>query len=187
MKTLIVLAHPRTDSLTARVAELFAAGLERNGHEIEWANLVDEGFDPVMRAADEPDWDNPAKQYSEEVRREMARVERNEATVMIFPVYWWSLPAVLKGWIDRVWNYGWAYGEAGYPQSRVWMIGVAGNNADEFASRGYDRAMQTQLDIGVLDYCGVSQRRVELLFGSIEGQAYVDQILADAERLADEF
>ena len=187
MKTLLVLAHPRKDSLTAKVAEIFAAGLEKNGHQIEWADLVEEGFDPVLREADEPDWNDPDKEYSPEVRREMERVERNDATVMIFPVYWWSVPAVLKGWIDRVWNYGWAYGEVSYPQQRAWMIGVAGNTADGFRKYGYDSAISTQLDIGILDYCGVPERRLELLYGSIEDQSYVDQILIDAERLAAEF
>jgi NAD(P)H dehydrogenase (quinone) len=56
----------------------------------------------VLREADEPDWNDPDKIYSEDVQREMQRIERNEATVMVFPVYWWSMPALLKGWIDRV-------------------------------------------------------------------------------------
>ena len=67
------------------------------------------------------------------------------------------------------------------------MIGVAGNSAEGFAERGYDRAIATQLEIGVLDYCGVAERRLELLHGSIEGEDQVAQILRDAERLAAEF
>jgi NAD(P)H dehydrogenase (quinone) len=47
--------------------------------------------------------------------------------------------------------------------------------------------MSTQLDVGLLDYCGVQERRLELLYGSIEGQSYVEQILVDAGRLAAEF
>ena len=187
MKTLLVLAHPRRNSLTAAVAGIFAAGLGKNGHDVEWANLIQEGFDPVLREEDEPDWDNPRKVYSPEVRHEMERIERNDATVMIFPVYWWSVPGVLKGWIDRVWNNGWAYGDASFPQRRAWMIGIAGNSSSGFVKPGYDKAMSIQLDVGVLDYCGVQERRLELLYGSIEGRSYVDQILIDAERLASEF
>jgi len=187
MNTLLVLAHPRRHSLSGAVADIFAAGLAKNGHAVEWADLVAEGFDPVLRAADEPDWADARKRYSPAVCREMERIERNAATLMIFPVYWWSVPAILKGWIDRVWNNGWAYGDRNFPQRRVWMIGIAGNSAAGFAARGYDAAVQTQLDTGVLDYCGVAERRLELLFGSIEGQACVDQILLDAERLAAEF
>jgi NAD(P)H dehydrogenase (quinone) len=187
MKILLVVVHPRENSLTAGVAEIFAAGVQKNGHPVERANLIQEGFDPVLREEDEPDWNNPRKEYSPEVRREMERINRNDATVMIFPVYWWSLPGVLKGWIDRVWNNGWAYGDASFPQRRVWMIGIAGNTANGYTERGYDGAMSTQLDVGVLDYCGVQERRLELLYGSIEGQSCVDQILIDAERLAAEF
>jgi len=187
MKILLVQAHPRKNSLSGHVADIFVTRLENKGHEVERADLIEEGFDPVMREPDEPDWDNPQKQYSPEVRREMERIERNEATIMIFPVYWWSVPAVLKGWIDRVWNNGWAYGDNCFPQRRVWMIGIAGNNADAFAKRGYDSAMQRQLEIGTLEYCGVAQRRLELLYGSIEGQSFADKILLDAERIAAEF
>jgi len=187
MKILLVLAHPRKTSLTGSVADIFADGLDKNGHDVEWANLIEEGFDPVLREPDEPDWDNPGKQYSPEVRREMERIERNDATVMVFPVYWWSVPGVLKGWIDRVWNNGWAYGDVNFPQRRVWMIGIAGNSSSGFSKRGYDSAMSTQLDTGLLDYCGVPERRLELLYGSIEGQPFADQILVDAERLAAEF
>ena len=129
MKTLLLMAHPRRDSLTASVADIFASGLEKNGHSVERADLVAEGFDPVMREEDEPDWNDSHKRYSPEVQREMARIERNEATLMVFPVYWWSVPAMLKGWIDRVWNNGWAYGDANFPQRRAWMIGICGNSA----------------------------------------------------------
>lgn len=185
MKTLLVICHPRRDSLTAAVADAFAA--HAPDIAFERADLYAEGFDPRLGLEDEPDWENPRKRYSLEVRREMARVERNEATVMVFPVWWWSVPAMLKGWIDRVWNNGWAYGGAVYPHRRAWMIGVCGSDAAAFAARGYDTAIRTQLDIGVLDYCGVPERRVELLYGVNDGGAAIERILADAARLGSEF
>ena len=187
MKTLLVFAHPRRSSLTGKVAEAFAEAAAARGHTFEWADLAAENFDPVVREPDEPDWNDPDKVYSAEVRREMQRVERNDATVMIFPVYWWSMPALLKGWIDRVWNNGWAYGDRIYPHKRAWMIGVAGATAGGFAKRGYDTAIQTQLDVGILDYCGVEQRRLELLHGSIEGEPYPAQILEQARQLGLQF
>lgn len=188
MKILLVLAHPRRTSLCGQVADAFAEAALAKGHQIELADLIQEGFDPVLREADEPDWTNPQKAYSPEVQREMARVMRNEATVMIFPVYWWSVPAVLKGWIDRVWNFNWAYGNgATYPQRRVWMVGVAGADAAAFAKRGYDRAMTTQLDIGVLDYCDIPERRLEVLYGATEDDADPSAILAQARALGTAF
>jgi len=187
MKVLMVLAHPRRASLTGQAAEAFATAATERGHLIEWADLVAEGFDPVLREADEPDWNDGCKVYSAETRQEMVRVEHNDATVMFFPVYWWSMPAILKGWIDRVWNKGWAYGEHKFPQRRVWMVGIAGTLTDAYRKRGYDSAMQTLLDVGILDYCGVAERRVELLFGSIEGEPYPTEILAAARHLGSAF
>jgi NAD(P)H dehydrogenase (quinone) len=187
VKTLLVIAHPRRSSLTGQAADAFREAAQANGHAFELADLAQEQFDPVLREADEPDWGDPDKVYSEDVRREMQRVERNEATVMVFPVYWWSMPALLKGWIDRVWNNGWAYGARKFPQKRAWMIGVAGGLPESFAKRGYDTAIQTQLDVGILDYCGIAERRLQLLHGSIEGDDYPTQILTQARALGSAF
>lgn len=173
--------------MTGQVADAFAEAAKVNGHAFEVADLAGERFDPVLREADEPDWGDPGKAYSEEVQREMRRVERNEATVMVFPVYWWSMPALLKGWIDRVWNYGWAYGARKFPQRRVWMIGIAGGFEESYAKRGYDAAMQTQLDIGILDYCGVPEHRLHMLYGSLEGADQPARILEQAHALGLEF
>jgi len=168
-------------------AEAFASAAASNGHEIEWAKLVEEGFDPVLREADEPDWTNSDKVYSEAVIREMRRIERNEATVMVFPVWWWSMPAILKGWVDRVWNNGWAYGDRSYPHKRVWMIAIGGSTDAAYHKRGYDSAMRVQLDTGVLDYCRIPERRLDILYGSIEGEPYPQQIIQDARALGATF
>ena len=183
MRTLLVVAHPRPDSLTFAVADAFAREVERRHGPVERADLVREGFDPVLHPADEPDWSDPAKVYSAAVRAEMARIERNEATVLVFPVWWWSMPAVLKGWIDRVWNHGWAYGGRAYPHERVWMIGVAGAGAQAYRKRGYDEAIRTQLEVGVLEFCGVAERRVELLYGVTDGAEFAAAAVASAAAL----
>jgi len=188
-KTLLVTCHPRQDSLTHAVAAAFADAAD--GTTFEHADLYAEGFDPRLGPADEPDWDDPAKTYSPAVQAEIERIERNQATVMVFPVWWWSMPAMLKGWIDRVWNHGWAYGFAGppaaYPHDDVWMIGVCGNDEDSFAKRGYDAAIRIQLEVGILDYCGVARPRLELLYGSLEGEETTNAILKNATRLGEAF
>ncbi len=107
----------------------------------------------------------------------MARIERNDATVIVFPVWWWSMPAVLKGWIDRVWNHGWAYGSGTYPHARVWMVGIGGSSAEDYAKRGYDAAMRTSLEVGILRYCGVTEPRLEVFHDSIDGDESTPEIL----------
>jgi NAD(P)H dehydrogenase (quinone) len=187
LNTLLVVAHPRRASLTFTVATVLARELERCGSRVEWADLVREGFDPVLAPEDEPDWGHPDKRYSAAVHAEMARIERNDATLLVFPVWWWSMPALLKGWIDRVWNNGWAYGGRSYPHRRVWMVGIAGVSAEDYGKHGYDAAMRTQLDLGVLGYCEIPDRRLELLYGSLEGAAPVKEVLGRAAAIARQF
>ena len=94
----------------AFTADSLMAGLRSAGHVPEFANLRAEDFDPRLPVADEPDWEDPDKIYSADTLAEQARIARNDAIAFVFPVWWWSVPATTKGWIDRVWNNGWAYG-----------------------------------------------------------------------------
>jgi len=129
LKILVVFDHPRRDSFCGAVLDAFAAGLAVAGHQPEIADLYREGFDPRMPHADEPDWDDPAKRYSDAVLAEQARMTRNEALAFVFPVWWWSVPAMTKGWIDRVWNNGWAYGAAKLPHAGALLIGTGSSDA----------------------------------------------------------
>jgi NAD(P)H dehydrogenase (quinone) len=118
----------------------------------------------------------------------MSRVERNEATVMIFPVWWWSVPAVLKGWIDRVWNNGWAYGDgATYPHHKMWMIGIAADTAESYRTNGYAEGMRLLFDEGLMKFCGIQDRRLEILYQSLENEGTQHKIIADAGQLGKEF
>ncbi len=187
MKILVVIAHPRENSLTHQAASAFAEAAQANGHEVEFADLVAENFDPVLKAEDEPDWSGRDIDFAEDVRREMERVERNDATVLFFPVWWWSMPAILKGWIDRVWAQNWAFGSHTYPHAKVLMVGIAGAAENDYRKRGYDIALRTQLKVGILDYCSVKEGKVEILYGSLEGEAQAAAIISSAKDLGAKF
>lgn len=140
-------------------------GLAARGHGVELADLRAEGFDPRLPLADEPDWDDPGKIYSEAVLSEQARVARNDAIAFVFPVWWWSFPATTKGWIDRVWNNGWAYGASKLALRKALLIGAASGSAKGYRKRGYDQAMHTQLLTGMMDYCGIAESELHLIYG----------------------
>lgn len=184
MRLLLVVAHPRQGSLTHRAAAAFARAAVAGGHEIETADLLAEGFDPVLRMGDEPDWANPAKPWAPDVLAEMARIDRNEATVLVFPVWWWSMPAVLKGWVDRVWANGWAYGGRSYPHARVWALAVVGASAAASAEGGFDRVLEGQIVDGIFRFCGVAEPRLALLCNAAED---ADGVVAEAARLGAAF
>lgn len=163
MKILLVFCHPRRQSLSGSVAEAFEAGALKAGHEIEWADLYGEGFDPVLMPEDEPDWSGAAKRYSDTVHQEMERVDRNDAIVMVFPIWWWSMPAMLKGWVDRVWNKDWAYGGKQLKHKFGLMIGLGANDEEGFEKHAYTMAMGVQMPYGIMSYCGIPDNRLVVL------------------------
>lgn len=187
MNVLCVLSHPRRDSLSGVVLDAFAAGLAEAGHGSEIADLHAEKFDPVLWSEDEPDWNDGNKRYSETVQREMARIERNDAIALVFPVWWWSMPAMLKGWIDRVWNNGWAYGDRNLKGKRAIALGVAGASHASYVKREYDRAMEIQLRVGIFQFCGIEDARLHVFYDSFGDRAVTDAIVAEARRLGRSF
>jgi len=188
MKVLSVFCHPRRHSLTGAALDAFNSGLAEAGHESEIADLHAEGFDPVLWPPDEPDWNDSDKRYSDRVRAEMARIERNDAIALVFPVWWWSMPAMLKGWIDRVWNNGWAYGDRDLAGKRAIALCVAGTDQDGYTKRGYDKAIDVQIRVGVFEYCGIQDARLHMLYGSILGDpAMTAAIVEDARRIGREY
>ncbi len=114
-------------------------------------------------------------------------MERNDATALFFPVWWWSMPAILTGWIDRVWAQNWAFGDKTYPHRKVLMVGIAGATEDDYRKRGYDISVQTQLKMGILNYCSMKEGRVEILYGSLEDDAHAAELITKSKELGGAF
>lgn len=182
---LVVVAHPRRDSLTAHIADLAAQRLTAAGYRIDLLDLHAENFDPRMDAADLPEWGNREKTYSPEVENHMRRVLAADVIVAVFPVYWVQVPAILKGWIDRVWNYGFAYGRS-KPRlagKRMLWLGLAGAADDDGVVDIMQQSLGMQLNDGIAYYCGLAESSVGLLPGAEEKRQRVD---ADGNLLLDE-
>ncbi|MET7320931.1 NAD(P)H oxidoreductase [Streptomyces sp. NPDC005549] len=191
---LVVVAHHRADSLTAHTARRSADRLEAAGYRVDLLDLHAEGFDPRMNTADQPDWGDREKAYSQEARAHMRRVLDADVIVAVFPVYWQSVPAILKGWIDRVWNYGFAYGRS-RPRlagKRMLWLGLAGATADDPITEGMHSLLEANLNDGIAYYCGLSHSTVGLLTDAEDrpqrldaaGNLLVGDAVAGAEREA---
>ncbi|WP_338496585.1 NAD(P)H oxidoreductase [Streptomyces sp. SJL17-4] len=194
--TLLVLAHPRTDSLTAQVAARLHARLKDEGGTVDVLDLYAEGFDPALRPEDEPDWENREKVYSPEVHAHMDRILAADDIVVVFPVWWFTPPAILKGWIDRVWNYGFAYGRS-RPRlagKRLLWLALMGGTSEEIEQLGMTDALGLMLVTGIAKYCGLPDASLRVLHGTelsgmpVELRAgRVAELLDEAERtLAEE-
>jgi NAD(P)H dehydrogenase (quinone) len=183
MHALIVVSHPNSQSLTHAVARSFAEGVAESGdHSAEIADIFAEGFQPAFNQADRSAY-FLQKPLPSEILREHERIDRADALVLVYPVYWWSFPGQLKGWIDRVFSNGWAYDEApdgtlGKRLGRlaVHLIGIGGADGGTYARHGYDKAMRTQIDHGIFDFCGARVVTSEFLLG-VNGQAAESHIV----------
>ncbi|QJC50405.1 NAD(P)H oxidoreductase [Paenibacillus albicereus] len=184
MNVLIVAAHPRSDSLTLAVTERFRQGLLDAGHGAEVLDLYRSGFDPSLRQEDEPDWSNERKVYSAEAEAEMERMKRHDALAYIFPIWWYGMPAMLKGYIDRVWNYGFAYGSSKLSHRRVLWLGLAAATQEQLGKRSYDKMMAHLFNVGLSEYAGIAESRFEILYDTLRPDpAYAEQLLAGAYEL----
>jgi len=137
-----------------------------------------------MWEADEPDWSSDQKRYSSEVETEMERMKKHDALAYIFPVWWYSLPAMLKGYIDRVWNQGFAYGSNKLHHRQVLWLGLAADSKAHMEKRHYEQMMNHQLNIAIAGYCGIANSRVELLYDTLDANPEIhERLLSQAYRL----
>ena len=108
MSTLVVTAHPNPDSFSAHLASRVVTGLTRVGEDHEIIDLYADGFDPVMSErewklhrsdAEDKDW----------LGRHAKALADAHAIVWVYPTWWSGPPAMMKGWVDRIWTNGVAY------------------------------------------------------------------------------
>lgn len=187
MHVLTVIDHPDPNSFTAAVADSFVAGAQAAGHTTQRADLHAEGFDPRWTQADiDADTTGIAPV---DVFAEQERIARADGICLVFPLYWWGMPAMTKGWVDRVWSYGWAYDQLDDPErsmqrSRMGVLLVpAGARSDEMETKGYTAALETAWLKGTFGYFGFTKRKLELLNGADGSDARRKALLERAFRI----
>jgi NAD(P)H dehydrogenase (quinone) len=101
MRVLVLFAHPLADSFAASLHRAVVDALAEAGHEVDDCDLYAAGFDPVM---------TPAERRAHNTNPDVSAVEHHverlraaDAVVLCFPVWWYGMPAILKGYFDRVW------------------------------------------------------------------------------------
>ena len=97
----VVYCHPVAESFSAALHRAVLDGLARGGHEVDDLDLYAEGFSPALTEAERRGYDHsPANETS--VAPYVARLRAAEALVFCFPTWWYAMPAMVKGYLDRV-------------------------------------------------------------------------------------
>jgi putative NADPH-quinone reductase len=108
IRYLVIFAHPRPDSFNAALRHVVVDTLAAAGHQVDLLDLYATGFDPVLSAAAHANYFTPERNRAG-VDEHVARLERAQAVVLIYPTWWFGYPAILKGYFDRVWLPGVAF------------------------------------------------------------------------------
>ncbi|MGO0060572.1 NAD(P)H-dependent oxidoreductase [Brevibacillus fluminis] len=158
MKAYIVFAHPGESSFNHSILQKVTSYMDKEGIDYRVNDLYKTNFQPVFS---ESDMHNIAEgRVSGDIEEEQQQVTDADLLVMIYPVYWWSQPAILKGWIDRVFTHKFAFRyEADGPVGlltgkRAIVITTTRESEEEMQRSGMDEVLEKQIADGVLSFVG---------------------------------
>ncbi|AFU00008.1 NAD(P)H-dependent oxidoreductase [Nocardia brasiliensis] len=179
---LLVVAHPDHDSATWTITRAVEQGIQADSStDVVTHDLTATGFDPVFTAADLA-VHRLRGEVPDDVRREQELIESADVVALLFPVYWWSLPALAKGWIDRVFSRRWAYEnpatESGSAVDELHFLAIAGVGEGTYERRGYREAAELQLRHGIAGYSQIATSTLQFLYGSETDDPQTHQELA---------
>ena len=185
MKVLLVFAHPERHSLNGALRDVAVAELEAQGHEVRVSDLYADGWKATVDRSDFPTLPSDARlkvseasgeafsanALTDDVKLEQEKLLWADVLILQFPLWWFTMPAILKGWVDRVYSFGFAYG-VGEQSERRWgdrygegklagkramLIVTTGGWDDHYAPRGVNGPIDELLfpiNHGILFYPG---------------------------------
>ncbi|GMM53493.1 hypothetical protein DAKH74_001090 [Maudiozyma humilis] len=185
MKLLVVFAHPEERSFNKSLLDTYVKHLEAQGHEVKVSDLYKQKFKAIV---DRDDFENlekdarlqvayasygayAAKKLTKDVLDEMDKLAWADSVIFHYPTWWFSMPAMLKGWFDRVFACGYAYGVGEYNDKRfgdrygegvfagkkAMVITTVGGSPDQYSDRGINGQIDNVLftvNHGLLFYTG---------------------------------
>ncbi|MHB1153907.1 MAG: NAD(P)H-dependent oxidoreductase [Eubacteriales bacterium] len=147
MNVFIVYCHPSSNSFTYTVKESFINGLNEAGHSFVVSDLYAMSFDSVLSEGEyfrEAFYDDK-KQVANDILSEQDKINNADVIVFIYPDFWTEAPALLTGWFQRVWTYGFAYGDIPGMKTlkkALFLITMGGSLKDEIRVKQVE-AMKT--------------------------------------------
>lgn len=156
--------------MTRHLAETASEVLKTQGHEVMESDLYGMGCKAVFDDADFPVRANQDRlSFIEEsghafsngyqtpdVEEEQRKLLAADLVILVFPLWWFSMPAIMKGWVDRVWAFGLAYGyqgagntyrygEGGFAGKRALLVVSVGSPEEDYSSRGINGSLEQLL------------------------------------------
>jgi len=190
MNVLIVFAHPEPQSFNGALFETAIATLQAAGHTVVTSDLHRLGFNPVsdrrnFTTAQDPDFLKlqaeelhaaESHTFAPELETEMAKVEAADLMIWQFPLWWFGVPAILKGWVDRVFAMGRAYGSGRvydtglFRGKRALLSLTTGGPEGAYAPGGFNgdiQAILRPIHRGMLEFTGFQVLAPQIHYGPV--------------------
>lgn len=170
MNHLIIYAHPNENSFNHAILEQAIQATRQQGGEVVVRDLNAENFAPVLN------WQEAVnsfgKNYTDDVAKEHQYWREADVITLIYPLWWMGFPAILKGYLDRVLTYGFAY-ENGKNETigllkgkKMQQFVTMGNSNEKYADKGFLNSLDNTLGNGLFSFCGVENVQMHFL-GSV--------------------
>ena len=150
MNILIVYSHPSKESYTFQILKQLETVLTEQRWNIEISDLYAENFQSNMTEQEyhREGFANTTLPVSADVLKEHKKIEKADCIVFLYPLWWSDCPAIMKGWFDRVYSVGYAYGQQpSVPKMKVIKYGIAictaGHPNDFLNKTGIEQSMRT--------------------------------------------
>ena len=208
MKILIVFAHPEHQSFNGAMFRTAVETLTAAGHEVKTSDLYAMGFNPASDRHNfitlkDPDYFKQQTEemhatetygFAEDVEDEISKLEWCELMIWQFPLWWFGLPAILKGWVDRVFAMGRTYGggriydNGVFKGKRALLSLTTGGPAAAYLKGGFQgdiQAILRPIQRGMLQFLGFTVLAPQITYGPVrlEPDARAEVLAAYAERL----
>jgi NAD(P)H dehydrogenase (quinone) len=190
MNVLLVLAHPERRSFNGAMFDTAQATLQAAGHTVVTSDLYRMGFDPIssrrnfvsVKDADylkpqvEEMWASEVGGFAPDLEAEIAKIEAADLMIWQFPLWWFGMPAILKGWVDRVFAMGRTYGnghiyETGkFKGKRALLSLTTGGPEAAYLEDGFNgdlNAMLRPMQRGMLNFTGFSVLQPQVVYGPV--------------------
>ncbi len=159
MKTILILnAHPNRDSFCNALAESYRSGAESSSADVKLINLIDLDFDPILKSTNSQD-----NELEPDILKVQEKISKANHLVFVYPNWWGTYPALLKGFFDRVFTSGFAFRyQTKKPMPEKLLTGksarviVTMDTPTWYYSIGYRKPGHNSMKRSILELCGIT-------------------------------
>lgn len=170
MKHLVVYAHPNPKSFCKGILDTVVRASEEKGADVRVRDLYQIGFDAILKADDLMGYKRG--KLPSDIAEEQEHIRWADVITFVYPVWWAQFPAILKGYVDRVFSYGFAYEYVHgvlnglLKGKKALLFCTLGISNEEYEASGMNNSMKQTSDESIFHFCGI-QDVSHSIFGAV--------------------